>query len=62
MSPASNLHGYEQGEIYSELKRKRGGKVIIECSTQTTHGVRAADVSWQYVSNRARRTNIKATP
>jgi Uma2 family endonuclease len=46
MSPASNLHGYEQGEIYSELKRKRGGKVIIECSIQTTDGVRVADVAW----------------
>jgi Uma2 family endonuclease len=46
MSPASNIHGHQQGEISSELKRKRGGKVIIECSIQTTDGVRVADVAW----------------
>jgi Uma2 family endonuclease len=46
MSPASNQHGFVQGEIYSELKRKRDGKVIIECSIQTTDGVRVADVAW----------------
>lgn len=46
MSPSSNIHGHQQGEIYAELKRKRGGKVIIECSIQTTDGVRVADVAW----------------
>ncbi len=46
MSPASNQHGLIQGDIYSELKRKRGGKVIIECSVQTTEGVKVADVAW----------------
>ena len=43
MSPASNLHGKRQGEIFSELRKKRGGVVIIECSIQTEDGVRVAD-------------------
>ena len=46
MSPASNLHGKRQGEIFSELRKKRGGVVIIECSIQTDDGVRVADVAW----------------
>jgi Uma2 family endonuclease len=46
MSPASNQHGLVQGDVYTELKRKRGGKVIIECSVQTTEGVKVADVAW----------------
>jgi len=46
MSPASNLHGKRQGEIFSELRKKRGGVVISECSIQTDDGVRVADVAW----------------
>ena len=46
MSPASNLHGKRQGEIYSQLSKKKGGIVIIECSIQTDDGVRVADVAW----------------
>ena len=46
MSPASNLHGKRQGEIFSELRKKRGGVVIIDCSIQTEDGVRVADVAW----------------
>jgi len=46
MSPASNLHGKRQGEIFSELRKKRGGVVIIACSIQTDDGVRVADVAW----------------
>ena len=34
MSPASNLHGKRQVEISSELRKKRGGVVISECSIQ----------------------------
>ena len=46
MSPASNLHGLRQGEVFTELRKKRGGVVIIEFSIQTTDGVRVADVAW----------------
>jgi len=46
MSPASNQHGALQMEIGSELRRRRGGKVIAECSIQTSDGVRVADVAW----------------
>lgn len=46
MSPASNQHGALQVDIASELKKRRGGKVLVECSIQTTDGVRVADVAW----------------
>ena len=46
MSPASNLHGRRQVEISSELRKKRSGVVIAECSIQTDDGVRVADVAW----------------
>ena len=46
MSPASNQHGAVQVDIAAELRRKRGGRVIVECSIQTTDGIRVADVAW----------------
>ena len=46
MSPASNQHGATQVELAAELRKRRGGKVIVECSIQTTDGVRVADVAW----------------
>jgi Uma2 family endonuclease len=46
MSPASNRHGKLQGEIYAELSKKRNGTAIVECSVQTSNGVRVADVAW----------------
>ena len=51
MSPASNKHGKMQGEIYSELAKKRNGVVILECSVQTSNGVRVADVAWLSKAN-----------
>lgn len=48
MSPASNSHGhiqFEIGAIIKEAKKKRG-KVIMECSIQTSQGVKVADVAW----------------
>jgi Uma2 family endonuclease len=54
MSPASNQHGALQSDLVTELKKRRGGRVIVECSIQTTDGVRVADVAW--VSN----TRLKA--
>ena len=47
MSPASNQHGSVQYKVGRKLERKmRGGEVIIECSIQTSDGVKVADVAW----------------
>ena len=46
MSPASNQHGATQADLVAELRRRRGGRVLVECSVQTTDGVRVADVAW----------------
>jgi Uma2 family endonuclease len=47
MSPASNWHGYAQGETAAQFRmKKKGGKVITECSILTRDGVRVADVAW----------------
>ena len=46
LSPASNQHGAMQVDIAATLRKRRGGKVIVECSIQTTDGVRVADVAW----------------
>lgn len=50
MSPASNQHGAMQVDIAAELRRRRGGRVLVECSIQTSDGVRVADVAW--ISNK----------
>ena len=47
MSPASNRHGSLQYLVGEKIKRqKRGGEIIIECSIQTSDGVKVADVAW----------------
>jgi Uma2 family endonuclease len=47
MSPASNHHGYYQGEIQSLLKEQATeGKALVECSIDTDEGVKVADVAW----------------
>jgi len=46
MSPASNQHGLVQVDIATELRQRPGGRVLVECSIQTTDGVRVADVAW----------------
>lgn len=48
MSPASNNHGSLQFETGAKIRdAKRGeGKVITECSIQTSQGVKVADVAW----------------
>lgn len=47
MSPASNRHGSLQYKVGRKIERKmRGGEVIIECSIQTSDGVKVADVAW----------------
>ena len=46
MSPASNQHGMVQSDVAAELRGRPGGKVITECSVQTSDGVRVADAAW----------------
>jgi len=47
MSPASNNHGRLQYEIGRRIDRhKQGGTIIMECSIQTTDGVKVADIAW----------------
>lgn len=47
MSPASNEHGLVQSEIITLLQnKKKGGRVLSECSVQTSMGVKVADVVW----------------
>jgi len=48
MSPASNRHGAIQGELYALLRQQLHGRgrPIIECSIQTSKGVKVADVAW----------------
>ena len=48
MSPASNNHGSIQFETGAKIRdcKKGKGKVITECSIQTSQGVKVADVVW----------------
>ncbi|KJV05308.1 Uma2 family endonuclease [Methylocucumis oryzae] len=47
MTPASNKHGRMQTYIAALLERKlKKGQAITECSVQTEHGVKVADVAW----------------
>jgi len=48
MTPASNSHGHIQFEVGAKIRDcKQGrGKIITECSIQTSQGVKVADVAW----------------
>ena len=47
MSPASNRHGMLQSEAVFYLRNKMPkGQVIVECSINTSDGVKVADVAW----------------
>jgi Uma2 family endonuclease len=48
MSPASNSRGHIQFEVGARIKagKKGAGKVITECSVQTSQGVKVTDVAW----------------
>jgi Uma2 family endonuclease len=47
MSPASNHHGRLQGRIFSLLEKLgKLGELYLECSIQTSAGVKVADVAW----------------
>lgn len=46
MSPASNRHGLLQAEAAAALHEHPGGRVLVECSIETSDGVKVADVVW----------------
>jgi Uma2 family endonuclease len=47
MSPATNKHSWLQGEILSLLRQALpAGRVLPECSIQTSEGVKVADAVW----------------
>lgn len=47
MSPATNKHSWLQGEILGMLRQHQpSGRVLPECSIQTSEGVKVADVVW----------------
>lgn len=47
MTPASNKQGRLQLKLGALLDRKlKKGEALIECSIQTTEGVKVADVAW----------------
>lgn len=47
MSPASNQHGSIQFDVGKKIDRKKkNGKVMVECSISTSDGVKVADVVW----------------
>jgi len=67
MSPANNSHGHIQFEIGAEIKdgKKGRGKVIMECSIQTSQGVKVADVAWasdEFFSKHGYETPYKRAP
>jgi hypothetical protein len=43
MSPASNRHGIKQVALSRELSARPSGQALVECSVQTTDGVRVAN-------------------
>lgn len=62
MSPASNQHGMVQSDLVTELRNKPGGRVVSECSVQTTDGVRVADVAWISDARLAELGNVTPFP
>ncbi len=47
MRPASNKHGHIQVLIvFTLMQQKTAGRVLTECSVQTSQGVKVADVAW----------------
>jgi Uma2 family endonuclease len=47
MSPASNKHGRIEYRVGRAIERgHKGGEIIIECSIQTSDGVKVSDVAW----------------
>lgn len=47
LTPVSNKHGRVEYRVGRAIERgRKDGKVILECSIQTSDGVKVADVAW----------------
>ena len=46
MSPATNKHGRFQIRVARHLEDLLGGEALVECSVDTSRGVKVADVVW----------------
>ena len=66
MSPASNNHGKLQFEVGTLIDRhKKSGKIIMECSIDTSDGVKVADVAWvsdDFIKQHGYETPYKVAP
>lgn len=66
MTPASNNHGRLQYEVASYIDKHKGnGKIIMECSIETSDGVKVADVAWasdEFIAKYAYDTPYRKAP
>jgi len=66
MTPASNRHGRFQVEISYQLRERISeGRVQVECSVSTEHGVKVADVAWyseQFIATQGDATPFEQAP
>lgn len=66
MSTVSNNHGRLQYLLGSRLEQgKGGGTVIMECSVETTEGVKVTDVAWAsdaFIAENGFQTPYKVAP
>jgi Uma2 family endonuclease len=66
MSPATNFHGLYQGEIADILRSMQvRGKIMPECSIDTTLGVKVADLAWmsgEFFKQYAKETPFPVAP
>lgn len=59
MSPASNWHNRIQFRIAKRLERElTGGEAFVECSVQTSRGVKVPDVVWQSAKHYAEHGDV----
>ena len=62
MSPASNVHGHQQGKIYSELKRKRGPLTIETYALDLLEGANGDGQAGRYYGQGIPYLNIEGYP
>lgn len=66
MSPANYRHGYYQSQISARLIGSlQLGRVIVECSVQTSQGVKVPDVAWHslpFLERHGEKTPLPAAP
>lgn len=66
MSPASNWHALTQGRLVALLRAYfQFGEVMVECSVQTSDGVRVPDVAWasdEFIQHHGEQTPFPLAP